>query len=183
MKKKTPGDIIIDQIMYSSWDMVHSRWTDGWTDKWKKWHIEVGAPPNNYHRCYENTFIFHVKANQKKLISCKIKLLEWSLKGIIQKKLASGSQMLPLQYLSLVTRLGSKAQSDTYMRFEPGTFWSGADTMPSPRIFQWCCNSTCKNEYLNVSFQILIILSFVILKGNWSIIVIANFCIWIILPF
>ena len=78
-KKKTPGDIIIDQIMYSSWDMVHSRWTDGWTEKWKKWHIEVGAPPNNYHRCYENTFIFHVKANQKKLISCKIKLLEWSL--------------------------------------------------------------------------------------------------------
>ena len=77
--KKTPGDIITDQIMYSSWDMVHSRWTDGWTERWKKWHIEVGAPPNNYHRCYENTFIFHVKANQKKLISCKIKLLKWSL--------------------------------------------------------------------------------------------------------
>ena len=41
--KKMHGHIIIlhrctknyDQMMYSSWDMV------------KKWHIEVGAPPNN----------------------------------------------------------------------------------------------------------------------------------------
>ena len=27
--------------MYGSWDMVHNRWTD----RRKKWHIEVGAPP------------------------------------------------------------------------------------------------------------------------------------------
>ena len=27
--------------MYGFWDMVH----DGRTDGWKKWHIEVGAPP------------------------------------------------------------------------------------------------------------------------------------------
>ena len=31
------------QMMYSSWDMVRDRRTDGW----KKWHIEVGAPPKN----------------------------------------------------------------------------------------------------------------------------------------
>ena len=30
-------------MMYSSWDMVRDRQTDGW----KKWHIEVGAPPKN----------------------------------------------------------------------------------------------------------------------------------------
>ena len=48
MKKKTTGDIIIlhmctknyDEMMYSSWDMVH----DGRTDWRKKWH-EVGTPP------------------------------------------------------------------------------------------------------------------------------------------
>ena len=40
--KKTPENIIIfhicsknyDQMMYSSWDMVHDRWTDRWMDKW-----------------------------------------------------------------------------------------------------------------------------------------------------
>ena len=54
---KTPGDIIIlhmctknyDHKIYSSWDMVCNRWmdrlTDGWMDRQKKWHIEVGAPP------------------------------------------------------------------------------------------------------------------------------------------
>ena len=43
--KKIPGDIIIlqkfnknyDQMMYSSWNIVHDGRTDG------KWHIEVGA--------------------------------------------------------------------------------------------------------------------------------------------
>ena len=57
--KKTPGDIIIlhmstknfGHMMYSSWDTVHDGWldrlTDGRTDGLKKWHIEVGAPPNN----------------------------------------------------------------------------------------------------------------------------------------
>ena len=53
--KKTPEDIIIlhkytknyDQMMYSSWDIVHDGQTDRWTDRQKKWHIEVGAPPKN----------------------------------------------------------------------------------------------------------------------------------------
>ena len=48
--KKNPGDIIIlhmctknyDHIMYSSWDMFHDRWTDGWMEKV---NIETGAPP------------------------------------------------------------------------------------------------------------------------------------------
>ena len=35
--------------MYSSWDMLRDGQTDGrtdgQTDGWKKWHIEVGAPP------------------------------------------------------------------------------------------------------------------------------------------
>ena len=47
--KEMPGDIIIfhmctknyDQMMYISSDMV----CKGQTDGWKKWHIEVGAPP------------------------------------------------------------------------------------------------------------------------------------------
>ena len=35
-----------DQMMYSSWDKVCDRQTDGQTNGWwKKWHIEVGAPP------------------------------------------------------------------------------------------------------------------------------------------
>ena len=34
-----------DQMMYDSWDMVCNRWMDGQIDKWKRWHIEVGAPP------------------------------------------------------------------------------------------------------------------------------------------
>ena len=49
--KKALGDIIIlhictknyGQVLYGSWDMVCERQTD-WQ---KKWHIEVGAPPNN----------------------------------------------------------------------------------------------------------------------------------------
>ena len=61
--KQTPGDIIIlqlytkayDHTIYSSWDMVHGRqldrWTNGWmdrqTNRWKKWHIEVGVPHKN----------------------------------------------------------------------------------------------------------------------------------------
>ena len=57
MKKKKPGDIIIlhtctknyDQMMYGSWVMLCDRWTDGQIDGWKKWHIEVGAPPKNKH--------------------------------------------------------------------------------------------------------------------------------------
>ena len=52
--KKMPGDIIIlhmctknyDQMMYSSWDMVHNRWKDRCTDRqmdeWK-WHIDLGT--------------------------------------------------------------------------------------------------------------------------------------------
>ena len=51
--RKKPGDIIIlhrctknyDQTMYSSWDMLRDRRTDGQMDGQKKWHIEVGAPP------------------------------------------------------------------------------------------------------------------------------------------
>ena len=48
MKKKNPGAIIIfymctknyNQMINSFRDMVQ-------TDQWKKWHIEVGAPPKN----------------------------------------------------------------------------------------------------------------------------------------
>ena len=54
---KTAWDFIIyhmciknfDHMMYSSWDMVHNEqmdWTDR-TNRWKTWHIEVGAPPKN----------------------------------------------------------------------------------------------------------------------------------------
>ena len=50
-----PGDIILhmcaknyDQMLYGSWDVVRDGWTDGQTDRQKKWHIEVGAPPKNY---------------------------------------------------------------------------------------------------------------------------------------
>ena len=34
-------------MMYSSWDMLRDRPTDGQTDRQKKWHIEVDAPPKN----------------------------------------------------------------------------------------------------------------------------------------
>ena len=51
-----PEDIIIlhmstknyDQMMYSSWDVVHDRRTDRQTDRRKKWHIEEGAPPKKF---------------------------------------------------------------------------------------------------------------------------------------
>ena len=36
-----------DQMMYGSWDMVRDRWMDRWTDRQKKWHIQVDVPPNN----------------------------------------------------------------------------------------------------------------------------------------
>ena len=60
--KKRPGDIIIlhmctenyDQMMYSSWDMVHNRWMD----QWKKWHIEVAAPPKKTFSTVLFEFIF-----------------------------------------------------------------------------------------------------------------------------
>ena len=47
--KKTHGYIIIlhmyitnyDDMMFSSWDKVCNRRMNGWTDRWKKWHIEV----------------------------------------------------------------------------------------------------------------------------------------------
>ena len=52
-KIKTPGYIIIlhmctknyDQITCGSWDIVHSRQTDGGTDEQKKRLKEMGAPP------------------------------------------------------------------------------------------------------------------------------------------
>ena len=52
--KQKPGDIIIlhmctknyDQVMYGSWDIVRDRRTAKQTDRQKKWHIEVAAPPN-----------------------------------------------------------------------------------------------------------------------------------------
>ena len=48
--KKTPGDIITlhkctmndNHMMYSSWNMKRDR-----QDRWKKWDMEVGAPPKN----------------------------------------------------------------------------------------------------------------------------------------
>ena len=50
--KKTPADIIIlhmctknyGQMMYGA--LIWCA-TDRWTGGWKKWHIEVGAPPKN----------------------------------------------------------------------------------------------------------------------------------------
>ena len=62
MKKKTPGDIIIlymcaknyDQMMDGSWDMVHNVRTDRQTDRPKKWHIEVGAPPKKNNNIKKN---------------------------------------------------------------------------------------------------------------------------------
>ena len=40
-----------DQMMYGFWNMVREGQTgiqtDGRTDRRKKWHIEVGAPPKN----------------------------------------------------------------------------------------------------------------------------------------
>ena len=36
-----------DRMVYSSWDKVRDRRTDGRTDGRKKWHTEVGAPPKN----------------------------------------------------------------------------------------------------------------------------------------
>ena len=36
-----------DQMMYGYWDMVCNRQMDRLTDRQKKWHIEMGAPPKN----------------------------------------------------------------------------------------------------------------------------------------
>ena len=52
----SPGDIITlhtcsknyDQLIYSSWYIVHNGWTYGQTDRRKKWHIEVGVPPKKF---------------------------------------------------------------------------------------------------------------------------------------
>ena len=50
-----PGGIIIlhkctknyDQMMYCSWDLVRDGWMGGRMDRWKKWHVALGAPPKN----------------------------------------------------------------------------------------------------------------------------------------
>ena len=66
-KKKTPGDIIIlhrctknyDLMTYSSWDITRGGWTDGW----KKWHIEVGSTPRStfspYFNPWYSIWLFH----------------------------------------------------------------------------------------------------------------------------
>ena len=52
---KAPGDIIIlhtcTKIMIR-WCTVPEIWfaTDGRTDGWKKWHVEVGAPPKKWYK-------------------------------------------------------------------------------------------------------------------------------------
>ena len=38
---------LYDYMMYGSWDIVPDRDIDRQTGRWKKWHIEVGAPPKN----------------------------------------------------------------------------------------------------------------------------------------
>ena len=52
--KKSKFKIIIikkqlEIIIFWLHDVVTEIWcmTDGWTDRWKKWHIEVGVPPKN----------------------------------------------------------------------------------------------------------------------------------------
>ena len=58
--KKNPGDIIIlhmcnknyDSMMYDSWDVVWDRQTD----RQKKWHKEVGAPPQKWGLAYNKYF-------------------------------------------------------------------------------------------------------------------------------
>ena len=63
--EKIPGDIIIlhmcaknyDKMTYGSWDMVCDGWTDRQTDRWKKWHTEVGAPPKNKYLLPPRNFI------------------------------------------------------------------------------------------------------------------------------
>ena len=42
--KQTPGDIIILHMCTVNDNHMSAQWMDGWTDGWKKWHIEVGAP-------------------------------------------------------------------------------------------------------------------------------------------
>ena len=42
--KKTPGDIIILHMCTVNDNHMSAQWMDRWTDGWKKWHIEVGAP-------------------------------------------------------------------------------------------------------------------------------------------
>ena len=61
MKKKTPGIIILhmctnnyDSMMYDSWDMVRDRQTG--TDRQKRWHKEVGAPPKMGELAYKKHF-------------------------------------------------------------------------------------------------------------------------------
>ena len=61
-----------DYMMYSSWDMVRKRWTDGWTDGWmerqKKWYIEVGVPPKKYWiKCFTSLW-WQIYKNQNKNI-------------------------------------------------------------------------------------------------------------------
>ena len=82
--KKTPGDIIIlhmctknyNEMMYGSWDMVcdtqTDRGTEGGTYGWKKWHIEVGAPPKNQQSRFKRIWkplLGTASMNQAKLVS------------------------------------------------------------------------------------------------------------------
>ena len=41
-----------DDKIYGSWDKVRDRQTNGRMDEWKKWHKEMGVPPNNCYNSY-----------------------------------------------------------------------------------------------------------------------------------
>ena len=53
-EKKTPWDILIKNVYHKLWsdNVQFLRYgvegTNRWTDGWKKWHIEVGAPPKTF---------------------------------------------------------------------------------------------------------------------------------------
>ena len=44
--------------------------TDRWTDGWEKWHIEVGAPPENIKSCKRNNNIKEIGGLLSKGMLC-----------------------------------------------------------------------------------------------------------------
>ena len=72
MKKKRIGDIIILHIVpkimitWCTMDWQMYGWTDRQTDRQKKWHIEVGAPPKN------NPQLIEAKIKIRKLMDVNI---------------------------------------------------------------------------------------------------------------
>ena len=118
---KMAGDIIMlnmrnknyDQKMYSSWDMLRNRQVD----RRKKWHIEVGAPPNYSIRITLNKLLYG-----NEILKC-CKIYQPFSQILSQKTVHDGSRLWthyplpPIIWLSKAKYIANPHQAPWYFLF------------------------------------------------------------------